>query len=314
MEVVFTFDIKDVQKEELGTKFPELTIRYTEKGEDIAAENADVLVTYGTEVDVELLDRATSLKWIMVASAGVDKLPLSEIAERNIIMTNVSGIHKTPMAESVLAHILALRRSLPQIYEYQKRKEWGRRIRSAELRGATALILGPGAIGSEIGRLLQAFGVYTIGCNRSGRKSESMDEITPFDELIDKLPEADYVISVLPSTAETKGLLTTDHFSAMKETAVFMNFGRGDLVDESILINALENEEIAHLVLDVYAVEPLPIESKLWTLENCTISPHISALSNKYVERALVIFNENMEKWLKGDRDLVNLIDLEEGY
>lgn len=314
MEVLFTFDIKDVQKEELIKKFPELTIRYTQKGETIAVENADVLVTYGTDVDGALLDRATSLKWIMVASAGVDKMPLSEIAERNIIMTNVSGIHKTPMAESVIAHILALRRSLPEIYDYQKRKEWGRRIRSGELRGATALILGPGAIGSEIGRLLQAFGVHTIGCNRSGRKSESMDEIIVFDELIDKLPKADYVISVLPSTAETRGLLTSDHFSAMKETAVFMNFGRGDLLAETVLISALENKDIAHAVLDVYAIEPLPVESKLWTLDNCTISPHISALSGKYVERSLVIFRENMKKWLKGDKNLVNLINLEAGY
>ena len=81
-----------------------------------------IIVTYGGDVDIALLDRAKSLKWLMVASAGVEKMPLAEIAERNIIMTNVRGIHKTPMAESVLAHILALQRSLPLIYERQRSK------------------------------------------------------------------------------------------------------------------------------------------------------------------------------------------------
>ena len=128
MEVLFTFDIKDYQKEELGTKYPELTFHYDKKGKDIEVETADVLVTYGTDVDTSLLNRAKSLKWLMVASAGVEKMPLAEIAERNIIMTNVRGIHKTPMAESVLAHILALRRSLPLIYERQKTKEWSRQV------------------------------------------------------------------------------------------------------------------------------------------------------------------------------------------
>ena len=250
----------------------------------------------------------------MVMSAGVEKMPLAEIEARNIILTNVRGIHKTPMAESVLAHTLALRRSLPVIYDQQRNKEWKQKVGSSELKGSTALILGPGAIGSEIGRLLKAFGVRTIGCNRSGKENESMDETIVFEELIGKLPEADYVISVLPSTEETKGLLTAEHFEAMKESAVFMNFGRGDLVDEAILINALKDRKIGHAVLDVFEVEPLPMESELWTLPNCTVSPHVSSKSGKYVERALVVFHENLEKWLKGDTDLNNLVDLKKGY
>ena len=119
-------------------------------------------------INVTILDRAKSLEWLMVASAGVEKMPLAEIANKEILVTNVRGIHKTPMAESVLAHILALKRSLPLIYKHQEMKEWNRNVHSIGLKGSTALILGPGAIGSEIGRLLQAFGVRTIGCNRSG--------------------------------------------------------------------------------------------------------------------------------------------------
>ena len=314
MEVLFTFKIKELQKVELTEEFPTVTFYFDGNPKDKIVETADVIVTYGSDIDQVLLERAASLKWLMVASAGVEKMPLTEIAKRDILVTNVSGIHKTPMAESVLAHMLALMRSIQDIYKLNETGEWGRKFKSAELKGSTAIILGPGAIGSEIGRLLQAFGVHTIGCNRSGRKAESMDEIIQFAELIDKLPEGDFVISVLPSTPETKGLITAEHFEAMKDTAVFMNFGRGDITDEAVLVQALKDEIIGHAVLDVFEVEPLPVDHEFWTLENCTISPHVSALSGKYIERALVILNRNLEKWLNEEVDLENIINPETGY
>lgn len=314
MKVLFTFDITDHQKMDLEEKFQDLVFLYNKKGDTTNVESVEILVTYGSDIDSSLLQRANKLKWIMIASAGVDKIPLLEIAARNIILTNVRGIHKTPMAESVLAHMLALRRSLPLIYSNKEKKEWNRPEGSAELKGSTALILGPGAIGSEIGRLLQAFSVKTIGCNRSGRASESMDKTIAFQDLMLELPKADYVISVLPSTPETKGLLTAEHFTAMKKTVVFMNFGRGDLFNETLIIDALKNNEIGHAVLDVFEVEPLPLENELWTLENCVISPHVSSLSSKYVERALIVFEKNLELWIQGDIELENLINLDKGY
>ena len=273
-----------------------------------------IICTYGEDINKEVLERATSLKWLMVASAGVEKMPLADIAAKGIVISNVRGIHKTPMAESALAHILSLGRALPQLAEQQKRKEWNTKVRQTELRGSTAIILGPGAIGSEIGRLLQAFGVRTIGCNHSGNQADHMNETIQFDSLLSRLPEADIVISVLPSTAKTKGLLTLAHFKAMKKTAIFMNFGRGDLVKEAVLVDALKEGEIGHAVLDVFEKEPLPAESELWSLSNVTISPHVSSHSGKYIERALEYFTENLEKWQKGDTDLVNLIDPEKGY
>ncbi|HJF34110.1 MAG TPA: D-2-hydroxyacid dehydrogenase [Sporosarcina psychrophila] len=314
MEVLFTFDMKKHQEDGLHTKFPGVVFHFNKKPQDPEIQKVTIIVSYGSDIDAALLERAKSLEWIMVASAGVEKMPLTEIAERNITVTNVRGIHKTPMAESVLAHILSLQRSLPLIYDRQRAKEWVRKVGSIELKGSTALILGPGAIGSEIGRLLQAFDVTTIGCNRSGRESEWMDETIRFEALGERLGEADFVISVLPSTAETKGLITEKHFKAMKENAVFMNFGRGDLFEEAILIAALKKDEIRHAVLDVFETEPLPVDNELWTLPNCTVSPHVSSLSGKYVERALVIFEENLEKWLKGEQNLVNSINVELGY
>ncbi|MFS0577035.1 D-2-hydroxyacid dehydrogenase [Sporosarcina sp. 179-K 3D1 HS] len=312
MNVVFMFPVKEYQKENLLKRFPQVHFQFEQTDEAIS--QAEILVTYGNDITIQLLEKAKSLEWLMIASAGIEKMPLSYIAERGILMTNAQGIHKIPMAESVLAYMLALRRSLFLMYDRQKKKEWNKRVYSRELRGATALILGPGTIGGEIGRLLQAFGVRTIGCNRSGRDSEWMDETIVFDHLLERLGKADFVISVLPSTQETRGMLTKEYFQAMKESTVFMNFGRGDLFDEADLIEALKTGEIGHAVLDVFETEPLPEESELWFLPNCSISPHASSFSGKYVERSLEIFEANLERWLKGDRDLLNTVDPLKGY
>lgn len=314
MQVLFTFHVREQFQQQLRQKFPQVSFRFNEKVEEVLIEDIEILVTYGRDVTEEMLERSTSLKWIMVASAGVDKMPLQAIAERNILVSNVRGIHKIPMAETVLAHILALSKGLPTLQKQQQRKEWKKDFLPGELYGQTAIIIGPGAIGAEIARLLRAFGVYTIGCNRSGKPVEYLDETVPITELQAVLPQADYIISILPSTAETACLLTEAHFKAMKETAVFLNFGRGDVVKEQILIDALESKEIGHAVLDVFEVEPLPESSALWNLSNVTISPHISGLFRKYVERSIIIFEENLEKWLADDHNLRNIIDLKKGY
>ena len=314
MEILFTFKIKEHDELALIEEFPSAKFYFDGLIDDKVVETADVIVTYGGNIDLAVLNRAKSLKWLMIASAGVEKMPLLEIAKRNILITNVRGIHKTPMAESVLAHILALKRSIPEIYAIQETKKWATKFNSTELKGSTALILGPGAIGSEIGRLLQAFGVKTIGCNRTGRSVNSMDEVITFNELLSNLPEADFVISVLPSTQETKGLLTIEHLEAMKDTAVFMNFGRGDIINEDILVTALKNNVIGHAVLDVFEKEPLIEDHELWALTNCTVSPHVSSKSGKYIERSLVVFKQNLKTWLENDMEFINVINPESGY
>jgi len=174
--------------------------------------------------------------------------------------------------------------------------------------------LGPGAIGSEVGRLLQAFGVTTIGCNRSGNEAANMDKMISFAQLKDALPGADIVISVLPKTQETTHLLKKEHFEAMKNSAIFMNFGRGNLVDENVLIQAIEAGEFGYAVLDVFEEEPLASDNPLWTFPNVIVSPHVSSHSSHYVERSLEIFKPSLEKWLKGDMNLENVMELSRGY
>lgn len=314
MRIYFTFEPRPDLKDPLVVEFPEIDFVFENGLSNKELQRADVLVTYGEDLDDNNIQYAENVKWIFVASAGVEKMPAQAIIDRSIVVSNVRGIHKTPMAESILAHILAIKRALPWMYEQQKKSEWSKKAKQTELRDSTALILGPGAIGSEVGRLLQAFGVTTIGCNRSGKEAAYMDEIVSFDGLLDTLPRADIVISVLPKTIETTHLLKEAHFKAMKSNAIFMNFGRGNLVDENVLIHAIENGEIGYAVLDVFEEEPLVADHPLWTLPNVIVSPHVSSHSSRYVERSLDIFRPNLEKWLNGEKDLENVMDLSRGY
>ncbi len=314
MRVYFTFEPRPDLREPLVAEFPEVDFVFEKGISEEQLRAADILVTYGEDLTDQLIEVAERLQWIFVASAGMEKMPAEAIAARNIYVSNVRGIHKKPMTESVLAHILALKRGLPAIYEQQSRTEWNKRLQLTELNGSKALILGPGAIGQEIGRLLQAFGVHTIGINNSGTASSHMNETYPITELIHHLPKADIIISILPSTDKTRYLLDESYFEAMKDSAIFLNFGRGDLVAESVLIDALQKNKIAHAVLDVFEEEPLSEKSPLWQLSNATISPHISSHSSRYVERSLAIFKPSLQAWLKGERELENEVDILRGY
>ena len=313
MKILFSFLPKQEQQDNLITKFPDAEFIFQKRLNEEALKTSQVLVTYGEDLHARHLETAEQLKWIMVASAGLEKMPLREIENRDIIVTNVRGIHKTPMAETILAHILSIKKSLPLINENQRNGEWSKRVFPTELLGSTAIILGPGAIGGEVGRILQAFGVHTIGCNSSGRLAPFMNEIVSFDKLNDILPKADIVISILPSTEQTKGLITYEHLQSMKPTAIFMNFGRGDLIKEQHLLLALEEERIAYAVLDVFENEPLPEGHPFWSMDNVIVSPHVSSHSSQYVVRALKIFSSNLEAWLE-QRPMENHINLEKGY
>ncbi|WP_431027961.1 D-2-hydroxyacid dehydrogenase [Lysinibacillus sp. LZ02] len=314
MRVYFTFEPRPNLCKPLVEEFPEVEFIFEQGVRDDVLRETDILVTYGEDLTDDKIAVAEKLQWIFVASAGVEKMPAQAIAERGIYVSNVRGIHKKPMTESILAHILSLKRGLPSIYAQQARGEWNKKVRLTELNGSTALILGPGAIGQEIGRILQAFEVHTIGINSSGAMTNYMNETYPIAQLLQHLPKADIVIAMLPSTPNTKNLIGREHFEAMKESAIFMNFGRGDLVDENVLVQALQENLIAHAVLDVYAEEPLPANNPIWQLKNVTVSPHLSSHSSRYVERSLAIFKPSLRKWLDGERQLENEMNLLRGY
>lgn len=312
MNITFTFEPSPVIQEQLIKQFPSHNFIF-KKGE-LPSSETEIWVTYGEDVTANSLTELPSLKWMSVASAGIEKMPLDDMASKGIKVTNARGIHKTPMSESILGHILSLYRNLPAIYELNSLKKWDKPRGARELRGSTAVILGPGAIGAEVARLLKAFGVHVIACNRSGHDVQEADETITFAELKQVLPDADILLSLVPSTNETRNMLTEAEFNVIKPGALFMNFGRGDVVDEQVLIDALKSDQLSYAVLDVFAVEPLPSSSELWELDQVVISPHISSHSSFYVERAMEIFSRNLTKWENGETDLENEVDLNAGY
>lgn len=313
--IYFTFDPRPDLKEDLLAAYPDEQFVFEKSVKQPFLAQAEIIVTYGEDLTEAHIGEATNLKWIMVTSAGIEKMPLKAIEAKGIHLTNVRGIHKIPMAESVLAHILADVHALREVYAYEQKSEWKRNIKQRELCDATALIIGPGAIGGEIGRLLQAFQVKTIGCNRSGRPAKYMDEMVTLDTIKTALPKADIVISVIPETTETKHLLKKEHFEAMKDSALFMNFGRGSVVASDVLLEVLRDKVIRYAVCDVFEEEPLPADHPFWTLSNMTVSPHVSSHSSRYLERSFAIFKPNLQKWRAGEVDTMqNIVNVTLGY
>ncbi|MER2000200.1 MAG: NAD(P)-dependent oxidoreductase [Lysinibacillus sp.] len=314
MKIYFTFEPRENLKMPLIEQFPEIDFVFHKRLDEAELADTDILVTYGTDLNEERIEMLKQVRWIFVASAGLELLPKEAIAERGIYVSNVRGIHKKPMAESILAHILSYKRALKDIYEHQAKATWNNRIQQTELNGSTALILGPGAIGQEIGRILQAFDVHTIGCNTTGEPVSYMNETHRIDNLMEELPQADIVISILPSTENTKHLLKREHFEVMKDSAMFLNFGRADVVETDVLVEALEDNLIAYAVLDVFDEEPLLETSKFWSMKNVVVSPHVSSHSSRYVERSLDIFKPSLREYLNGEKRLLNEVNILRGY
>ena len=316
MRIVSSVFPKEIIQEEIKSEFPEIQFEFYKgmKDAEKAFYECEVFLTYGDDLTVNHIQKNNHLKWIMQMSAGLEKLPLKAIEEKGIMITNARGIHKIPMAEYTLGTMLQWVKQTRALLENEQEENWDRKIRMEELFEKTVLILGVGAIGGEIARLAKAFRMKTIGVNRSGKGVGNIDELYLTEQMMDALPKADFIVSILPSTPETKHLLTKDHFVAMKNTAVFINIGRGDLVDESLLLHALEKNEIAHAFLDVFEKEPLVKDHPFWKMKNVTVTPHLSSVTQNYLPRALEIFKHNLNTYLNKTGDYMNVIDLKKGY
>ncbi len=297
-------------------KFPNIEFSFHGSMKEAMTEidSAEILVSYGGDLTEEVINQAAKLKWIMVFSAGIEKIPFDAIKQKGILVTNARGTSKTPMAEYTIGMILQVARKTKELIESEKLEEWNRRLKMIEISGATITIIGTGSIGSEIARLAKAFRMKTVGVNRSGRNVEYFDEVYPVTELEKAIDQGNYIVSVLPSTRDTYHLLKDYHFKKMKNDSVFMNIGRASLVDENVLIQALETGEIAHAVLDVFETEPLPNGHPFWKMENVTITPHLSGVSRQYLMRCIEIFEHNLQQYISGENNYINVIDLNRGY
>lgn len=316
MIIISSFKISDEKQDELRREFPQGDFRIYQDihSAQESLSQAEILLTYGEDLTPEHIREAQSLKWIMVVSAGLEKMPFEAIRERGIMVTNAKGIHRIPMAEYTMSMILQTARNSKTIIENEKNHKWDRSVKMVELHGQTVLILGVGAIGGEIARLAKAFNMKTLGINTSGRPVDFVDEVYTMECLDEIIGKADIIVSVLPSTGDTKHLLKASHFDKMNSHAVFINIGRGDLVKEEVLLEALTQQKLAHAVLDVFETEPLPSDHPFWEMENVTVTPHFSSITKNYLPRAFEIFEHNLKVYLKGEQDFRNIIDPSRGY
>ncbi|OOE09955.1 D-2-hydroxyacid dehydrogenase [Fictibacillus arsenicus] len=309
--------LRDEIKEELKDRFPDEEFRFHNKMKEAEADldQAEVLISYGEDLSDELVAKAKSLKWIMVISAGLDKMPFKALQEKDILITNARGIHKIPMAEYTISMMLQVSRKVKELMGNQKQHKWDRKVPMTEISGQTIGILGTGAIGSEVARLAKAFHMKTIGYNRSGGSVHNFDAIVNQEEINKLYEESDFIVNVLPSTPLTKGFIGAEAFARMKTSAVFINIGRGTTVAESDLIEALRDKKIHHAVLDVFEKEPLPEENPLWDMDNVTVTPHLSGISPQYQERAIEIFSDNLKLYRNNKlSEMINIIPYDRGY
>ncbi|KZC05803.1 PREDICTED: glyoxylate/hydroxypyruvate reductase A-like [Dufourea novaeangliae] len=305
----------------LRMQLPNLTIFDVapDKNDTLSKLNdADILVT-DCDLFVPYLDKLQSLKWVQTTWAGVEALtPRLKDTKINYVVTRFSdGAFGLAMAEYVVAHIFNFERNQKQQYENQRNRQWRKDGKISDHRLICDLsvgVLGLGNIGKSIAQQLKAFGANVWGITRGQLKEklDYLDQHRTIEFLPEMLKQCDYIVNVLPSTPNTLGLLNGDMLQNCKDRgSVFINIGRGSVIKEADLLNALQQKWISGAILDVFEKEPLPKDSKLWTLPQVTISPHISGVTRS--QDVARFFAENYQKFAKGE-NLLNVINLKEGY
>ena len=301
-------------------RWPAMRVVHLPNYDGLAAELSDTDIFVGFSLRPEQFGQARKLKWLHSTAAGVGQLMYPELRKSGIEVTNASGVHTIPMAEHILGLLVAMARRFPDCFRYQQRARWAQQelwdapVRPRELHGQTLLLIGFGAIGRAVARIVRPLGMRVWAVTRSGAGDRELAEkISPVANLHEVLPEADFVILAAPETPDTRGMMGAPEFARMKSSAYFMNVSRGALVDEPALIAALERRRIAGAALDVASQEPLPPDSPLWKLENAFLTPHMSAVSEHLWARQTDLLLTNLERWFSGG-ELLNRVDLERGY
>jgi phosphoglycerate dehydrogenase-like enzyme len=272
------------------------------------AAHCDIVLGAPSMIAKEL-GNLPNLKWVQSTWAGVEPL-LDPSLRRDYILTNARGVFGGLMSEFVFGYLLAHERKIFELSEAQQHKEW-RHFLTGTLRGKTIGLLGVGSIGAEVARTAKFFNMTVRGYTRSSEDCEYVDEYFHVGELLKFANGLDYLISILPNTKETRKLVDADLLSALPPHCVFINVGRGSAVDESALVDALENTKLAGAVLDVFEQEPLPKEHPFWVTKNLQMTFHTSAPS--FPEDIAKVFIENYRLYIEG-KPLKFQVDFGRGY
>jgi phosphoglycerate dehydrogenase-like enzyme len=286
-----------------------LTVAECERVE-LAFFSGDVFPDYSRQF-FSALRKAPRLKWLHVFNVGVDHPIYREMLERGVRLTTSAGSTAGPIAQTAVMGLLALARGFPRWLAGQRRRQWNpeRKAAPRDLRGQTAVIVGLGKIGAEFARLARVLGLNVIGVRRTGRKPDDpVDELHPPGMLPALLARCDWLVIACPLTPATRGLINAGMIARLPRGARVINIARGEIVDQTALIAALNSAHLAGAYLDVFETEPLPAGSPLWDMPNVLVTPHDSAAATGNDERVLEIFLENLGRWQRG-APLMNEVD-----
>ncbi len=334
MKIVSAFALSPMQRGQLTDAAPGAEIADADRRslEAIGAAldtSCEVLLTF--RIPEDALIRAPGLRWVQLLSAGADHVLRAGLPD-GITLTTASGIHAAPIAEYVIASMLAYAHRLHLTMRAQLRREWARQgpfmAQVEELRGKTIGIIGYGSIGRETARIAQALGMRVIALKRDpaaradpgwnpaglGDTAGSIPEkIVGPGEREALLRESDYIVVTLPLTKDTHKFIGAREFAAVKPGAYLVNIGRGEVIDQQAMIAALRDKRLGGAGLDVFEREPLEPESELWQLENVILTPHISGSNRGYMDKACELFADNLRRFASG-QPLLNVVDRAAGY
>ena len=283
-----------------------------------AREAADADAVIG-DCDPDVIKAGPRLRWVQRMGAGVERcVVIPAFVERGIVLTNMQKVAGSVMAEHVLAFVFGLTRGLAAYVPAQAKGEWADEAvpesRMWELKGRTMLVVGLGGIGTEVAKRAHALGMTVIATRNSGTDGPSyVAEVGLPDKLLPFAARADVIVSTLPLTAETKGLMNKAFFDAVKRGGLFVNVGRGGTVVTGDLVAALEDGRLGGAGLDVTDPEPLPSNHPLWRAPNVIITPHVSASLAGNEGPRWIVARENLRRYVAGDK-LLSEVDVKKGY
>ena len=283
--------------------------------DDQRAAFARVHVALAIDLPFDVREVAPNLEWVQAVGAGTGQLQSAGLADQGIRLTTAAGANAVAIAEFALARVLQVWKRFREIEDAQRTHRWDP-LYGEQVAGATLGLLGLGAINSAVAARARAFGLRVLATRRSatpGATAPDVDELYPPDALHTMLARCDAVIAAVPETAETTGLFDAAAFAAMRAGSFFSNVGRGSLVDEAALIEALQRGHLRAAALDVASVEPLPAESPLWDAPNLYLSPHSAAAPAALFANLHELFEDNLTRYLAGE-PLRNEVDMRRGY
>lgn len=291
---------------------PSVEVRFLPPGEKLGDHISDVVVLHGHIGEADFA-KAKSLRWVQLASAGVEGMMYSAFKASDVVLTNSRGMHAKQIAEHAFALLLALTRRIPTHLEFMKQKHW-EWLPCIELAGMTMGILGLGGIGRAVAARAKAFEFNVIAVDSEPiEKPDFVNQLGTLDWLPELMAGSNVVVVCCPITPQTHKLLSHEQFNRLPDGSYLINISRGKVVDEDALIAALRSGKLAGAGLDVTYTEPCPPDGPLWTEPNVILTSHSAGASQHIRERTMRLFIENLHHYVKGE-PLVNVVDKQKGY